>query len=114
MTYEEVLAALADDTRRRIFEDLRSGPKNVTTLSDGRGVSRPAVSQHLKVLQEAQLVHVKQVGTSRYYSVDQQGLLSLQSYLESFWEDVLSAYEQATRETEGVGNDGADCKDGAG
>lgn len=97
MTYEAVLTALADPTRRYILESLREQARTVGDISTGQAsrktkVSRPAVSQHLKVLQTAGLVSVKAKGTRRYYSVKQEGFAELRSYLDSYWSDVLSAY----------------------
>lgn len=88
----QVFAALADDTRRDIFESLRTGPKTVTTIAHGRPISRPAVSQHLKVLADAGLVTATPKGTSRLYAVDPQGLAPLRAYLDSVWGDVLGAF----------------------
>lgn len=92
MTYEMVLTALADPTRRGILEDLRSNPLPVSRLAELRPVSRPAVSQHLKVLEEAGLVTATPRGTSRIYSVQPKGLTPLKAYLEEFWGDALSAF----------------------
>ncbi len=92
MAYEEVFTALADSTRRRIFEALRERPKTVGELAEGQPVSRPAVSQHLKVLESARLVSVEPQGNSRLYSIKRDGLDDLRRYLESFWSDALSAY----------------------
>lgn len=92
MTNQEVFTALADPTRRNIFESLRDGPKTVAELSSAQPVSRPAVSQHLKVLRGAGLVKVEPRGTRRFYFVRREGLDELRSYLDSFWTDVLSAY----------------------
>lgn len=92
MTYEIILVALADPTRRAIFEDLRAGPLAVSQLSQKHPVSRPAVSQHLKVLQAAQLVRATPKGTARLYSVVPSGLAPLRQYLEEMWGDVLQAF----------------------
>ena len=92
MAYAEVLTALADPTRRHIFEALRAGPMTVRELAEGEPVSRPAVSQHLKVLEGARLVAVKPEGNRRLYSIKRDGLEELRDYLESFWSDVLNAY----------------------
>lgn len=92
MTYGNVLTALADETRRDIFESLRTGPKTVTTIASGRPISRPAVSQHLKVLADAGLVTATAKGTRRLYAVEPQGLAPLRDYLDSVWGDVLSAF----------------------
>ena len=92
MAYAEVLSALADPTRRHIFEALREQPKTVGELAEGQPVSRPAVSQHLKVLDFARLVSVEPQGNRRLYSIKRDGLDDLRQYLESFWSDALSAY----------------------
>ncbi|MCW8985581.1 MAG: metalloregulator ArsR/SmtB family transcription factor [Thermoanaerobaculales bacterium] len=99
--HEHVLGALADPTRRRIFELLRSGPRAVGELAAGLPVSRPAVSQHLKVLREAGLVRERRQGTRGYYSIDPVGLEPLRTYLESFWGEVLAAFETAADEKMG-------------
>ncbi len=92
VTYAEVFSALADPTRRHIFESLRGQPKTVVELAAGEPVSRPAVSQHLKVLEAARLVSVKPQGNRRLYSIKRDGLDDLRQYLESFWSDALAAY----------------------
>src|SRR5882672_6893705 len=92
MAYAEVLTALADPTRRRILEALRKRPRTVTQLATDQPVSRPAVSQHLRVLEEANLVRVEPRGNRRVYSVRRDGLDELRRYLERFWSDVLDAY----------------------
>jgi len=92
MAYAEVLEALADPTRREIFEKLREGESPVGQLAEGMPVSRPAVSQHLKVLKEAGLVTERKDGTRRYYGVDRDGIAELRDYLEEFWEDVLANF----------------------
>lgn len=94
MTYDMVFTAMADSTRRSIFEALRDAPRSVTELSADQPISRPAVSQHLKVLQEAGLVDVVPKGTRRFYSIKREGLLELRQYLESFWSDALTAYSE--------------------
>lgn len=92
MTYALVLAALADTTRRHIFEALLDSPKSVGELAKKQPVSRPAVSQHLKVLEEANLVSVKPQGTRRLYAIKREGLETLKDYLDHFWSDALTAY----------------------
>ncbi len=92
MTYAEVFAALADPTRRHIFEALREAPKSVGELAAGQPVSRPAVSQHLKVLESARLVSVEPRGNRRLYAIKRDGLEELRRYLDSFWSDALTAY----------------------
>lgn len=88
----DALSALADPTRRRIFERLRGGQKPVGVLADGLPVSRPAVSQHLKVLKDAGLVDVRASGTQRVYHIDPRGLGALRVWLDQFWDDALCAF----------------------
>ena len=92
MTYAAVFSALADPTRRHIFEALREQPKFVGELAKDQPVSRPAVSQHLRVLEAAKLVSVEPQGNRRLYLIKRDGLDDLRQYLESFWSDALSAY----------------------
>ena len=92
MTYDVVLDALADRTRRQVFESLRSRPMTVGELADLQPVSRPAVSQHLRVLETAGLVNVEAQGNRRFYSIRREGLAELRAYLDSFWSDVLGAF----------------------
>ena len=92
MAYAEVFTALADPTRRRIFEALREQPQTVGELALGQPVSRPAVSQHLKVLESARLVSVEPQGNRRLYLIKREGLDDLREYLDGFWSDALSAY----------------------
>jgi len=105
MTYEMALQALADPSRRSIFESLRAAPQRVTEIADKLPISRPAVSQHLKVLQEAGLVRSRPKGTARIYAVRLEGLADLRRYLDSFWDDVLCAYSEEVLRQEGGGND---------
>src|SRR5262245_16936356 len=99
MAYESALAALADPTRRRVFERLKSGPMPVGTLARGMPVSRPAVSQHLKVLKAAGLVADRPEGTRRVYYIDPHGLGALRGWLDQFWDEALAAF-QAEAEAE--------------
>ena len=92
MTYDTALAALADPTRRALFEALHATPQSVGALAAAQPISRPAVSQHLKVLSEAGLVTVRTQGTRRIYAVDPRGLSALRAYLDQFWTDALDAY----------------------
>jgi DNA-binding transcriptional ArsR family regulator len=101
MAYDSVIQALADPTRRRIFERLREGPLPVGRVAEGLPVSRPAVSQHLRVLKDAGLVNERKQGTRRVYKVDLDGLAELRHYLEGFWRDVLAAFKA---EAEGGGS----------
>jgi len=100
MTYAQALTALADPTRRAILERLRRGPSPVVEIARGLPVSRPAVSQHLRVLRGAGLVTETRVGTRNLYRVDPQGLADLRAWLDGFWDDVLAAFKAAA-ETEG-------------
>src|SRR6202043_3767298 len=93
MAYRNRFAALADPTRRRIFERLRSGPQAVGEIARGMPVSRPAVSQHLKVLKEAGLVTDRPDGTRRVYHIDPHGLGALRGWLDQFWDQALVAFQ---------------------
>ena len=93
MTYASSLVALADPTRRKIFERLRRGPSPVGELAEGLPVSRPAVSQHLKVLKEAGLVSEEQEGARRIYRIDPEGLGQLRRWLDGFWDDALENFK---------------------
>jgi DNA-binding transcriptional ArsR family regulator len=90
--------ALADPTRRQIFEWVADQPQAVGKLAERLPVSRPAVSQHLKVLTEAHLVTPRAEGTRRIYAVDPQGLAGLRDYLDGFWNRSLAAYARAAQE----------------
>ncbi len=92
MAYAEVLAALADPTRRNIFEALGQQPMTVGELAKLQPVSRPAVSQHLRVLEAADLVSARPQGNRRLYLLKREGLEELRRYLDRFWTDALSAY----------------------
>ena len=90
--------ALGDPTRRAILERLRAGPRAVGELAEGLPVSRPAVSQHLRVLEDAGLVVARRQGTRRLYRLDPDGLDGLRAALDSFWTDALAAYAAAAQE----------------
>ena len=92
-----VLDALGDWTRRQIFEALRRGPRSVGDLAADLPVSRPAVSQHLRVLKDAGLVLDRKEGTRRIYSVDPQGLAGIRAYFDSFWDEALERFAAAAR-----------------
>ena len=100
MAYANALEALADPTRRRVFERLRDGPSAVGRLAAGMPVSRPAVSQHLKVLKEAGLVTDEHDGTRRIYSIDPHGLARLRAWLDQFWESALGAFKAEAEKAE--------------
>jgi DNA-binding transcriptional ArsR family regulator len=91
-TYELVLDALGDRTRRQIVQVLRGGPVAVGELADRIPVSRPAISQHLRVLQACQLVDYESVGTRHLYRLDPAGLRELRAWLEDFWDVALSQF----------------------
>jgi len=107
MTYSYAITALADPTRRAVLEELRAGPRAVGEIAARLPVSRPAVSQHLRVLKDAGLVRDRAEGTRRLYSVNGDGLAELRAYVNGFWDEALAAYERAANETEGD-DDGAD------
>jgi DNA-binding transcriptional ArsR family regulator len=93
MTYGMALTALADPTRRAVFERLRSGPVSVGEIATDMPVSRPAVSQHLKVLKDAGLVRDEAHGARRMYEVDPSGLAELRTWLDHFWDEALNAFK---------------------
>jgi DNA-binding transcriptional ArsR family regulator len=86
------LAALSDPTRRQVFQRLQSGGLAVGEIARGLPVSRPAVSQHLKVLKEAGLVADRAAGTRRVYHIDPKGLAAMRAWLDQFWDVALAAY----------------------
>ena len=100
MAYAIAMDALGDATRREIMERLRGGPRPVGELAAGLPISRPAVSQHLRVLKEAGLVTERKDGTRRIYSVEQQAIADLRAYFDSFWEQALAGF-RAAAESEG-------------
>ena len=87
------LAALADPTRRAVFERIGKAPAAVGEIAAGLPVSRPAVSQHLKVLKEAGLVTETASGTRRIYRLDPRGLGALRDWLDRFWGDQLASFK---------------------
>ena len=101
---ERVFAALTDPTRRTVFEQLRSGGKPVGEIARGLPVSRPAVSQHLKVLKDAGLVADRSEGTRRIYYIDPKGLGAMRAWLDQFWDAALTAFaaevERSNKERE--------------
>jgi DNA-binding transcriptional ArsR family regulator len=92
---ERVLDALGDPTRRVVFKRLRTGTLSVRQIAEGMTVSRPAVSQHLKVLKAAGLVAVRAEGTRRLYAVDMRGVEALRNWLDGFWDEALVAFKEA-------------------
>jgi DNA-binding transcriptional ArsR family regulator len=89
------LTALGDPTRRAIFERLAGGPQAVGEIANGLPVSRPAVSQHLKVLKDAGLVTDRPDGTRRLYQLDPTGIEAMRAYFDTFWNQALTAFKQA-------------------
>ena len=100
------LAALADPTRRTIFERLARGPRAVNELASGLPVSRPAVSQHLKVLKSAGLVTDRAEGTRRVYQIDPAGLGPIRAWLDQFWEGTLQAFQAAAEAHDAIDEKG--------
>ena len=92
------MSALGDPTRRAIFELLADGPRPVGEIARDLPVTRPAVSQHLKVLKEAGLVTDRQIGTRRLYQLDQDGVSALRAYLDRFWNRALTAFKAAAEQ----------------
>ena len=100
MTYHDAaLATLADPTRRLLMERLRSGPRPVGELARGLPMSRPAVSQHLKILKDARLVTDRAEGTRRVYQIDPAGLGEIRRWLDQFWDASLEAFRNEVEKT---------------
>lgn len=101
MTYaiaiDETFSALADPTRRALIEQLRAGPLPVGTLARGLPISRPAVSQHLRVLSDAGLLSVTPQGAKRLYSLAPDGIAALRAYLDLVWDDALASFAAAAQ-----------------
>jgi DNA-binding transcriptional ArsR family regulator len=101
MTYESGFSALGDPTRRLVFERMRQGPQTVGGLAAGLPVSRPAISQHLKVLKEAGLVVDQVDGARRLYRLNRHGIAALKDYLVSVWEESEAAHrDEVARQLE--------------
>jgi DNA-binding transcriptional ArsR family regulator len=111
MTYGNALSALADPSRRRVFERLRTGALSVGAIARHMPVSRPAVSQHLKVLRQARLVIDRVDGTRRLYAIDPHGLAALRNWLDQFWDEALAAFKaEAERDSKSVFKSGPHSK----
>ncbi|MDB4874525.1 MAG: transcriptional regulator [Gemmatimonadetes bacterium] len=93
--HSRAFVALGDPTRQVIFERLARRPMPVGKLAAGLGVTRPAVSQHLKVLKHAGLVTARQEGTRRVYQIDPRGVEAMRTYLDRFWDRALAALKTA-------------------
>ncbi len=96
----QAIAALSDATRRAIFDQVSEGPKSVGEIAAQLPVTRPAVSQHLKILKEAELVADEAVGTRRVYRIDPRGLGQLRRWLDEKWERALVEFQAAVEEEE--------------
>lgn len=103
IAYGKKWGALGDGTRRAVFERLRAGPRAVGEIARGLPVSRPAVSQHLRVLKSAGLVRERRQGTRRLYSVDPNGLAELRAYVDGFWHDVLGEFAKVAEDAKDKG-----------
>ena len=100
MANQNAFAALADPTRRAVFERLAHGPRAVGELAHGLPVSRPAVSQHLKVLKDAGLVTDRPLGARRVYQIDPEGLGRFRAWLDRFWDQALEAFKAEAEKDE--------------
>ncbi len=87
--------AISDPTRRRVFEGLADGPRSVADIARDLPVSRPAVSQHLRVLKDAGLVFDTKQGTRRLYQIDPEGIANIRAYFDQFWNRALAAFKDA-------------------
>lgn len=96
ITYgEQIFDALGDPTRRAVLKRLRGGGRSVGEIAEGMAVSRPAVSQHLKILKAARLVTVYAEGARRVYAIDTRGIESVRKWLDQFWDETLLAFKHA-------------------
>lgn len=95
MSYEKAINALDDPTRRLLLERLTNGPRSAGELAEGLPMSRPAVSQHLRVLREARLVVERREGTRRVYRLDPRGLTQLRAYFDDFWQRAMADYKDS-------------------
>jgi len=95
MTYTNAINALADPTRRDIIDHLRGGPLPVSKIAQRMPISRPAVSQHLRVLSDAGLLKVTPIGNRRVYALAPEGVDGLREYLDTLWDDALRAFKEA-------------------
>jgi DNA-binding transcriptional ArsR family regulator len=98
MAYEAALAALSDPTRRLVFERTLAAPRPVGEIAEGLPVSRPAVSQHLKILKEAGLITERRQGTRRLYMADPRAIAELRAAIEAMWLEALGGVATAVDE----------------
>src|SRR5215472_14293692 len=101
MAYKSTLAALSDPTRRAVFERIVKAPRSVGEIAEGMPISRPAVSQHLKVLREAGLVREERQGTQRIYSADAKALGELRAYVDQMWQAALGKFAESADRSKG-------------
>ncbi len=94
-SYELAISALDDPTRRLLLERLTAGPRSAGELADGLPMSRPAVSQHLRVLREASLVTQQRQGTRRVYRLDPRGLTALRAFFDDFWQRAMTDFKDS-------------------
>jgi DNA-binding transcriptional ArsR family regulator len=97
---DKAFDALGDPTRRTILERLAGGPLSVVHIAEGLPVSRPAVSQHLKVLREARLITMTRDGTRSIYQVDEEGIQAMRDYLDGFWSKAMDSFKQVAEQIE--------------
>jgi len=98
----EGFAALSDPTRRQVFDRLSRKALSVGELAEGLPVTRPAVSQHLKVLKDAGLVVVRSEGTRNIYRVDPRGVAAMRDYLDRFWQRALASFKEEVEKKENI------------
>jgi DNA-binding transcriptional ArsR family regulator len=97
---QQAFNALGDPTRRAIFEKLHKQPLAVVDIANGLTISRPAVSQHLKVLKDARLISLRTEGNKNIYSLNREGILAMRNYLDKFWEDALANFKLLAEQAE--------------
>src|ERR1700676_958107 len=100
MAYQSALAALSDPTRRAVFERVLQAPRSVGEIAQALPISRPAVSQHLRVLKDAGLVHEERAGTRRIYSADAQALGELRAFIDELWRTALGDFAAGVNDPE--------------
>jgi DNA-binding transcriptional ArsR family regulator len=98
--YHLAFNALGDPTRRAIFEKLQKGPLSVVHIAEGMSVSRPAVSQHLKVLRDAKLISIHQQGTRSICVIKSEGIMAMRNYLDKFWDEALVSFKLLAEQEE--------------
>ena len=102
MTYQSALAALSDPMRRTILERIVEAPRSVGEIAHNLPISRPAVSQHLKVLKEADLVREERIGTRRIYRADGAALGELRAYIDEMWKEALESFSETVAKEGGA------------